>query len=241
MASTQDRNVSSGVPSVAAAGSARHPHGDSAPGRGHLLGTSTPTGKRRSWLQLVSLTSAAASAQAARRVRYPQCLRTAWPCSRRTSAIGAIAVIVPGRAFERTDYRFELVTDYGAFRDLQRHRMRSMEWQRLGISLQVRHGAELVVDAGLAVHYDEAIPTEPGRASSTSPALVPDFPEQASYVIARAGPPHPLRHAVQRVRQCTSSNSAPGHKRPSLVTGGSPSRCTAPWQRSPGTGLWPRR
>ena len=29
----------------------------------------------------------------------------------------------PGRAFERTDYRFELVTDYGAFRDLQRHRM----------------------------------------------------------------------------------------------------------------------
>ena len=29
----------------------------------------------------------------------------------------------PGRAFERTDYRFELVTDYGAFRDLQRHRL----------------------------------------------------------------------------------------------------------------------
>ena len=29
----------------------------------------------------------------------------------------------PGRAFERTDYRFELVTDYGAFRDMQRHRI----------------------------------------------------------------------------------------------------------------------
>jgi len=26
----------------------------------------------------------------------------------------------PGRAFERTDYRFEIVSDYGAFRDLQR-------------------------------------------------------------------------------------------------------------------------
>ena len=33
----------------------------------------------------------------------------------------------PGRAFERTDYRFELVTDYGAFRDLQRHRMAIVE------------------------------------------------------------------------------------------------------------------
>src|SRR5580692_7340444 len=33
----------------------------------------------------------------------------------------------PGRAFERTDYRFELVTDYGAFRDLQRHRMLTIE------------------------------------------------------------------------------------------------------------------
>src|SRR5581483_7583607 len=29
----------------------------------------------------------------------------------------------PGRAFERTFYRFDIVADYGAFRDLQRHRM----------------------------------------------------------------------------------------------------------------------
>src|SRR5262249_61718246 len=28
----------------------------------------------------------------------------------------------PGRAFERTTYRFDILTDYGAFRDLQRHR-----------------------------------------------------------------------------------------------------------------------
>jgi hypothetical protein len=28
----------------------------------------------------------------------------------------------PGRAFERTSYRFDVLTDYGAFRDLQRHR-----------------------------------------------------------------------------------------------------------------------
>jgi thymidylate synthase ThyX len=37
----------------------------------------------------------------------------------------------PGRAFERTAYRFDVLGDYGAFRDLQRHRLLSLEWQRL--------------------------------------------------------------------------------------------------------------
>ena len=37
----------------------------------------------------------------------------------------------PGRAFERTTYRFDVLADYGAFRDLQRHRLLSLEWQRL--------------------------------------------------------------------------------------------------------------
>jgi thymidylate synthase ThyX len=37
----------------------------------------------------------------------------------------------PGRAFERTVYRFDVLADYGAFRDLQRHRLLSLEWQRL--------------------------------------------------------------------------------------------------------------
>jgi thymidylate synthase ThyX len=42
----------------------------------------------------------------------------------------------PGRAFERTRYRFDVLADYGAFRDLQRHRMLTLEWQPLG----TRHG-----------------------------------------------------------------------------------------------------
>jgi thymidylate synthase ThyX len=37
----------------------------------------------------------------------------------------------PGRAFERTSYRFDVLTDYGAFRDLQRHRLLTLEWQPL--------------------------------------------------------------------------------------------------------------
>jgi len=37
----------------------------------------------------------------------------------------------PGRGFESLRYRFEIVSDYGAFRDLQRHRMLTCQWQSL--------------------------------------------------------------------------------------------------------------
>ena len=53
----------------------------------------------------------------------------------------------PGRAFERTSYRFDVLTDYGAFRDLQRHRLLTLEWQ----PLTPRHGftePEAIVEAG---------------------------------------------------------------------------------------------
>jgi len=42
----------------------------------------------------------------------------------------------PGRAFERTSYRFDVLADYGAFRDLQRHRLLTLDWQ----PLSPRHG-----------------------------------------------------------------------------------------------------
>jgi thymidylate synthase ThyX len=53
----------------------------------------------------------------------------------------------PGRAFERTSYRFDVLTDYGAFRDLQRHRLCTIDWQ----ALSVAHGhtqPEAIVEAG---------------------------------------------------------------------------------------------
>jgi thymidylate synthase ThyX len=95
----------------------------------------------------------------------------------------------PGRAFERTDYRFELVTDYGAFRDLQRHRMLTMEWQRLGVSLGYDM-PDLVEQSGLGERYDEAI----GRAEWLYRSLFSDFPEQASYAVALA---HRIRYVMQ--------------------------------------------
>ena len=41
----------------------------------------------------------------------------------------------PGRGWEAVRYRFEIVSDYGGFRDLQRHRMLTCQWQRLGPDL----------------------------------------------------------------------------------------------------------
>jgi thymidylate synthase ThyX len=58
----------------------------------------------------------------------------------------------PGRAFERTAYRFDVLTDYGAFRDLQRHRLLTLEWQ----PLSTRHGysePEAIADAGAIAEW----------------------------------------------------------------------------------------
>src|SRR5437867_5452582 len=48
----------------------------------------------------------------------------------------------PGRALERTSYRFDILCDYGAFRDLQRHRLLTIEWQQLS----TMHGFEVPPD-----------------------------------------------------------------------------------------------
>jgi len=57
----------------------------------------------------------------------------------------------PGRGFESLRYRFEIVSDYGAFRDLQRHRMLTVQWQSLTPDL----GAEVPEQVELAGCADE--------------------------------------------------------------------------------------
>ena len=58
----------------------------------------------------------------------------------------------PGRGFEAVRYRFEVVSDYGAFRDLQRHRLLTIQWQPLTPYLGAGLPAELE-DAGVADLY----------------------------------------------------------------------------------------
>ncbi len=62
----------------------------------------------------------------------------------------------PGRGFEALRYRFEIVSDYGAFRDLQRHRMLTVQWQRLGPDLGAGIPAE-VHEAGVGGEFERAL------------------------------------------------------------------------------------
>ena len=87
----------------------------------------------------------------------------------------------PGRAFERTQYRFDLLADYGAFRDLQRHRMLSIEWQ----PLTTAHGyetPEAIEEAGLTGRFDEAM----RRSAELFELLDPICPREAPYAVALA-------------------------------------------------------
>lgn len=62
----------------------------------------------------------------------------------------------PGRGFERIRYRFEIVSDYAAFRDLQRHRLLTIQWQRLNPTLGFHVPPELQ-EAGVHEDFMHAI------------------------------------------------------------------------------------
>ena len=64
----------------------------------------------------------------------------------------------PGRGWEAVRYRFEIVSDYGGFRDLQRHRLLTCQWQRLGPHLGAGIPEE-VRDAGVGPDYERGLET----------------------------------------------------------------------------------
>jgi thymidylate synthase ThyX len=94
----------------------------------------------------------------------------------------------PGRAFERAVYTFDVVSDYGAFRDLQRHRMCTIVWQRLTPDLGFEVPSE-VVAAGLGERYAERV----GELAGLYRALEPRFPAQAPYAVSMA---HRVRYSM---------------------------------------------
>jgi thymidylate synthase ThyX len=95
----------------------------------------------------------------------------------------------PGRAFERTEYRFDVLGDYGAFRDLQRHRMLTIEWQSLtpNFSYEI---PESVLEAGQATRFEEGLE----RSSGLYDTLVDAFPHQAAYAVSLA---YRMRYSMQ--------------------------------------------
>ena len=95
----------------------------------------------------------------------------------------------PGRALERVFYRFDVLSDYGSFRDLQRHRMLTIEWQ----SLSTRHGyvmPEDVTECGVQNAFQATM----ARSAELYQALLPLLPHQASYSVALA---YRVRYSMQ--------------------------------------------
>jgi thymidylate synthase ThyX len=88
----------------------------------------------------------------------------------------------PGRAFERTSYRFDVLGDYGAFRDLQRHRLLTLEWQ----PLSTRHGhvtPEELEEAGALADWIRVMRESAGLHDALVGA---GLGEVASYAVAMA-------------------------------------------------------
>jgi thymidylate synthase ThyX len=88
----------------------------------------------------------------------------------------------PGRAFERTSYRFDVLGDYGAFRDLQRHRLLTLEWQRL----TPRHGhvvPDAIAEAGAADDWWRVLAESAELHDAIEAA---GLPEAASYAVSMA-------------------------------------------------------
>ena len=95
----------------------------------------------------------------------------------------------PGRALERLWYRFDVCGDYGAFRDLQRHRMLTITWQ----DLTPLHGYEIpadLEDAGLAGPFRDVLE----RQADLWARIAPDLPAQAAYVVGFA---YRIRYSMQ--------------------------------------------
>src|SRR5262245_3068678 len=120
----------------------------------------------------------------------------------------------PGRAFERTRYRFDVLADYGAFRDLQRHRLLTLEWQ----ALSPAHGyvePAAIEEAGALADWREVME----RSAALHTALVDHgFREQAPYAVVMA---YPVRsymdmnapQAIHAIHLRTAPQGHPSYRR----------------------------
>jgi thymidylate synthase ThyX len=118
-----------------------------------------------------------------------------WPAERRAEVLRAYVGERrnrrhrPGRGFERVWYRFDVLGDYGGFRDLQRHRMLTIEWQ----DLTPVHGYDTppeLEEAGVAGRWHEALE----RSAALHARLLPEHPVAAQYAVCFA---YRVRYVMQ--------------------------------------------
>jgi thymidylate synthase ThyX len=87
----------------------------------------------------------------------------------------------PLRALEHLTYTFDILVDFGAFRDIQRHRMCTQIPQELGAA----HGYSTppeIARYGLLATYEECM----ARAREAHEVIARDFPREAQYVLPLA-------------------------------------------------------
>lgn len=99
----------------------------------------------------------------------------------------------PGRAMERSSYRFDIICDFGAFRDLQRHRMLTIEWQRLGAGLGYAV-PEAIEATGRGPIWHEAMDRMTGATGLHALLFEAHGPDVAQYAVPFA---HRIRFVVQ--------------------------------------------
>jgi thymidylate synthase ThyX len=87
----------------------------------------------------------------------------------------------PIRELEHVTYTFDIAMDYGAFRDVQRHRICTQTNQRLTAELGFSTPPE-IIEAGVQKEYLEAI----SIAENAWRQIAADFPDEAQYVLPLA-------------------------------------------------------
>jgi thymidylate synthase ThyX len=112
------------------------------------------------------------------------------------------------RALEHACFTFEVVADFGAYRDLQRHRMLTQERQLLGCDLGYFVPTE-IKDTEMEKEYCDAM----DEARRVYERIAGELPEEAQYVVPMAYNIHWYFHVNLRALQwmCELRSSPAGH------------------------------
>jgi thymidylate synthase ThyX len=145
----------------------------------------------------------------------------AWPMERKEEAFNLYIGSrmnrrhKPGRALEEMHYKWEIVADYGTFRDLQRHRIvDAWEWQ----NLTTKYGydvPELIIEAGFEKQFRECFAISEKLWSAM---IAAGFEEEAQYATLFG---HKLRYrfiinareAFHLLELRTSPQGHPGYRK----------------------------
>lgn len=87
----------------------------------------------------------------------------------------------PGRGFERVYYTFEICANFGAYRDIHRHRVLTQQRELLGTSLGYKMPNE-IVSAGYEKEFRESMDI----AKNACEKISKKYPKQAQYVVPLA-------------------------------------------------------